>query len=196
MLHSSFPSWICLSRVLYFYQIQIPLQRQQLRRLLADSRTKSVSSRLGQTRRLPCEVSFHKIRPGKWPRNSPPLLRKISRMGCLCLPKWYPCTWVWERYGPGQWNECNHMGLHGQSIMIAVGWQICKDILGGNPIWKGALQKMWPKGWNLEARGPEKQLLAKKPDWYGANFESTLSAEFHKISYSHKHIEISYLQNI
>ena len=52
-----------MTRVLCFYQIQIPLQRQQLRPLLADCRTKSVSSRLGQTRPLPREVSFYKIQP-------------------------------------------------------------------------------------------------------------------------------------
>lgn len=72
---------------------------------------------------------------GKWPRNSPPRLRKISRMGRLwitySLPKWWLCTCIWERYGRGQWDKCNHIGLHGQSITIAVGWQICKDILGG-----------------------------------------------------------------
>ena len=85
-----------VSRVLYFYQIQIPLQRQQpASLLLAYCRTKRVSSWLGQT--LPsCHVRWGQFlqnstqtkaagQPGKWPRNSPPLFRKISRMGCLWI---------------------------------------------------------------------------------------------------------------
>ena len=150
-----------VSRVLYFYQIQIPLQRQQpVSLLLAYCRTKRVSSWLGQT--LPsCHVRSvsTKIQPrqkrlarGKWPRNSPPLLRKISRMECLWIAVFQNDTF----------SHMAEKDMAQSSAMNAIIWafscadhhspcQICKDTLGGNLISKAVaiLQKMWPQGGKL-----------------------------------------------
>ena len=149
-----------VSRVLYFYQIQIPLQRQQpVSLLLAYCRTKRVSSWLGQT--LPAmwgqflqnsTQTKAAGQPGKWPRNSPPLLRKISRMECLWIAAFQNDTFAHMAEKDMAWS----------SAMNAIIWafscadhhspcQICKDTLGGNLISKAVaiLQKMWPQGWKL-----------------------------------------------